>query len=121
LRTYPAPEGWVELRIVRLRELFNLFYKPDGGVWTFLDQWVRPDLPDTLQAGLIAYTDWDGAAPLYPDFERINKGDIPDGVADLTMVVDTLTLQPHGVERFDTRLTDFASLGAQKTMEQARL
>ncbi|MBL8233438.1 MAG: hypothetical protein JNL98_33385 [Bryobacterales bacterium] len=122
LRSYPAPEGWVELKIVRLRELFTLFHRPrQDSEWVLLDQWVRPDLPATVQAGLIAYTDWDSAAPLYPDFARINSQGIPDGIPDLMMTVDSLALAPHRLNRFGAQLIDFASLGAEKIRQQAAL
>ncbi len=119
LRTYPAPEGWVELKLVRLRELFTMFYRQDAGEWQYVDQWVRPDLPDALQVGLIAYTDWDGVAPLYPDFERINGERVENGVPDLVMTVDAISLRSHEVARFGTRLTDFASLGTEKVQQLA--
>ncbi|MEO1054390.1 MAG: hypothetical protein AAFX87_27375 [Bacteroidota bacterium] len=114
LRTYPAKPEWVQLRIVRLRELFTMLYKYEGEDWQYLDQWVRPDLPETLQVGLIAYTDWDNTAPLYPDFETINKKGIPNGVEDLIFKVQSVSFEYPKAERFGTALTDFASLGEEK-------
>jgi hypothetical protein len=114
LRSYPAQQGWVNLRIVRLRELFTLLYRYDGEEWTYLDQWVRPDLPQTVQVGLIAYTDWDGAAEVYPNLEAINKGQIPNGVEDLTLRVASIEFREPGIERFGTELTSFSSIGSDK-------
>jgi hypothetical protein len=114
LRSYPAQQGWVDLRIVRLRELFTLLYRYDGEAWAYLDQWVRPDLPQTVQVGLIAYTDWDGAAEVYPDMEAINKGQIPNGVEDLTLRVASIQFREPGIKRFGTELTSFSSIGGDK-------
>lgn len=114
LRSYPAQTGWVDLRIVRLRELFTLLYRYIGGEWTYLDQWVRPDLPQTVQVGLIAYTDWDGAAEVYPNLEAINKGQIPNGVEDLILRVASIQFREPGIQRFGTELTSFSSIGSEK-------
>ena len=114
LRTYPAKTEWVKLRMVRLRELFTMLYKYEGEDWQYLDQWVRPDLPETLEVGLIAYTDWDNTGPLYPDFETINSKGIQNGVEDLILKVESVSFEYPRAERFGTRLTDFASLGQEK-------
>lgn len=114
LRSYPAQRGWIDLRIVRLRELFTLMYRYDGGEWSYLDQWVRPDLPETVQVGLIAYTDWDGAAEVYPDLMAINQGQIPNGVEDLTLRVASIQFRRPSVARFGAELTSFSSIGAAK-------
>jgi hypothetical protein len=114
LRSYPAQRGWVDLRIVRLRELFTLLYRYDGGEWTYLDQWVRPDLPQTMQVGLIAYTDWDSTAEVYPNLEAINQGQIPNGVEDLTLRVASIQFREPGIQRFGTELTSFSSIGGDK-------
>lgn len=80
----PAPEGWVELRIARHGELFTLLHRADGAArWTVLEQFIRPDLPATLQVGITAYADWDSVAPLYPDFRAINERGAPTQNADL--------------------------------------
>ncbi|MEL7006306.1 MAG: hypothetical protein AAFN93_26805 [Bacteroidota bacterium] len=114
LRTYPAKTKWVQLRMVRLRELFTLLYKYEGGDWQLLDQWVRPDMPATLEVGLIAYTDWDNTGPLYPDFETINSKGVTNGVEDLMMYVEWVNCKRPISERFGTQLTDFGSLGEEK-------
>jgi hypothetical protein len=114
LRSYPAQRGWVDLRIVRLRELFTLLYRYVGGEWTYLDQWVRPDLPQTVQVGFIAYTDWDGAAEVYPNIEAINKGEIPNGVEDLILRVASIQFREPDIQRFGTELTSFSSIDSDK-------
>lgn len=114
LRSYPARRGWLDLRIVRLKELFTLLYRYDGEEWNYLDQWVRPDLPETLQVGLIAYTDWDGAAAVYPDLMAINEGRIPNGVEDLTLRVASIQFRQPSIGRFGTELTSFSSIDSSK-------
>ncbi|MGP4753692.1 hypothetical protein [Agrobacterium pusense] len=80
LKILQAQEGWVELRIARTGELFTLLHRPEGvHDWTVLDQMIRPDLPETLNVGLTAYSDWtsiarspnynvDGAVEQHADF-----------------------------------------------------
>jgi hypothetical protein len=114
LRSYPARRGWLDLRIVRLKELFTLLYRYDGEEWNYLDQWVRPDLPATVQVGSIAYTDWDGAAAVYPDIATINQGQIPNGVEDLTFRVASIQFRKPSIDRFGTELTSFSSIGSSK-------
>ena len=115
LRTSPAPAGWLDLRIVRLRELFTMFQRPAGETaMQLVDQWVRPDLPSRLQVGLIAYTDFDSAGAVYPDVEAINAGHVPNGVEDLIMTVASVTIEPTTIERFGPDIGDFASLSDTK-------
>lgn len=68
----------------------------------------------TLQIRLHAYTDWDSTGPLYLDFETINAGEIPGGIEELTLRVSEITLSAHGIPRFGTTLTSFASPGPEK-------
>ncbi len=54
----PAEAGWVDLRIERLGQTFNLYARFPGDDW-FLSRTIEHDLmPATLQVGLHAYTDW---------------------------------------------------------------
>lgn len=84
LKFSPAPQGWLQLRIARHGELFTLLAKADGAAeWTVLEQFIRPDLPETLNVGITAYADWDSVAPIYPDFKKINEQGAPKQNADL--------------------------------------
>ncbi|MBC8082908.1 MAG: hypothetical protein H7Z21_06810 [Hymenobacter sp.] len=83
LKIFPAQAGWMELRIVRQEEIFSLFYRYDGQPWQLLDQFIRPDLPATLQVGLTAYADWPSVAEVYPDYLRYNRHGTPTDHADL--------------------------------------
>jgi hypothetical protein len=84
LKFADAPQGWVRLRIARHGELFTLAHRADGeSTWTVIEQFIRPDLPETLQVGVTAYADWDSVAPIYPDYRRINEQGAPTQNADL--------------------------------------
>jgi hypothetical protein len=85
LKISDAPSNHLDLRIVRDGSIFTLLYRstePDAK-WTVRDQFIRSDLPGTLWVGLTAYSDWDSAAPLYPDYLRINRDGPPTSAADL--------------------------------------
>ncbi len=47
-----------ELRIVRLGTVVVALLRDPCDVWRIHDRFERTDLPDTLQAGVVAYTDW---------------------------------------------------------------
>lgn len=106
LKISPAPAGWVTLRIARQGELFTLLHKAeDAADWTLLDQFIRPDLPETLNVGLTAYADWDSAAPIYPDFVRYNT-EPPALNGDLIAHVDSITFRRPSVGRFPLATLD---------------
>jgi hypothetical protein len=52
------PSGDAELMIQREAKVFGLYARPFGtkGVWTRVKTYYRPDLPNTLQAGIIIYS-----------------------------------------------------------------
>jgi hypothetical protein len=56
----------VNLRIVRIGEVFLMLYQFTGGPWTLSRCFDRPDLPQTLQVGVHAYTDWTTITTRYP-------------------------------------------------------
>jgi hypothetical protein len=109
LRIYPSRSGWMRLRIVRLGEQFTLLHQFDGEAWTVLDQFIRPDLPDLLQVGLTAYTDWDSVAAIYPDYVRYNVKGVSNGQPDLIAYVKTIEFRRPAVER-----SPIASLTAEQ-------
>ena len=51
----PWPNGEGELRICRIGSTFNLYIRTPGQTWQLKDSFNRPDLPDTLQVGAVAY------------------------------------------------------------------
>lgn len=93
LRIYPAKHGWINLRIIRLREVFTLLYKFEHGEWQYLDQFIRPDLPDHLQVGLTAYADWSSSAEIYPDYRLNNESGAPKEEADLIAYFDYFSIR----------------------------
>lgn len=89
LELHPAQLDWVELRIVREGSVFQLSYKYNGAEWTPLKSYDRPDLPDVLQVGLNAYTDFYSAPrSLRRDYMTYNTTVVKDGNADLRVTVD---------------------------------
>ena len=58
---------WVNLRVLRVGEVFLMLYQFTGGPWTLSRCFDRPDLPQTLQVGVHAYTDWNTITSRYPD------------------------------------------------------
>lgn len=100
LKTLPARAGWMELRIVRLNEIFTLLYRYEGTTdWQLLDQFIRPDLSTTLQVGLTAYSDWPSVEKTYPDYQRYNTKGTPEEHADLIATIDWITFRRPTVER----------------------
>jgi hypothetical protein len=57
-KTFKWPSGDAELMIQREAVVFGLYARPFGtkGEWTRVQTYYRPDLPNTLQAGIIIYS-----------------------------------------------------------------
>jgi hypothetical protein len=75
LKLRPARAGWHELRIVRLRETFLLLSRAEGESWRLRERVMRRDVPNTLQVGLIAYSDGTNAPPAWRDPRAHNTAD----------------------------------------------
>ncbi|MEO1292528.1 MAG: hypothetical protein AAFV62_06825, partial [Pseudomonadota bacterium] len=100
LKILPSPTGWVELRIARHAELFTLMHRAEGAdEWTVADQMIRPDLPQILNVGLTAYSDWETVAPIYPNVMQININGAPENNADLIAFVDRISFRRPAVGR----------------------
>ncbi len=99
LKIFPSKQGWMDLRIVRLGEIFSLLYRYDGAEWTLLDQFIRPDFPMTLQVGITAYADWNSVAAVYPDYASYNKNGAPKDQADLTATFDSFSIRRPNVKK----------------------
>ncbi len=96
----------VDLRIARQGELFTLLARIEGeAAFTPVEQFIRPDLPETLAVGLTAYSDWGAAAPLYPDFARYNR-EAPAGEGDLVARVERIDFRRPTVDRFPVATLD---------------
>jgi hypothetical protein len=74
-----VPDGWIELRTVRVGPRFFLLRRTDGDRWRLHWEYVRPDLPHTLQVGVDAQTGTD------------------DDRGDLVAHVDSVRFAPTGL------------------------
>lgn len=102
----PSAPGWVELALARVGPQLVSMYRLPHGSWTEGRRWARPDLPATLQWGLVAYTDWQSFQTDNPSTAQVNKGGLPHGSPDLIATVDRARfLRPHIPDGVDiTRL-----------------
>ena len=94
------------IRIARIGDAYISLRRPQGGAWTVHARFSRPDLPDTLQVGLTAYTDWQTVQtfdPLEHNQTVINTGD-PDLIARFDYVRYRRPSLPSALEGLD--LTD---------------
>lgn len=115
LSILPATEGPTELRIARHGELFTLMVRPEGEDWRVLDQYIRPDLPETLNVGLTAYADYGSVAPTYPDYRLYNTQGAPTDEADLVAYVDRIDFRRPVTGRFPIANIDApASFGREQ-------
>ncbi|MEM6432663.1 MAG: hypothetical protein AAF773_02220 [Cyanobacteria bacterium P01_D01_bin.115] len=107
LKISEAQAGWMRLRVTRSGELFTLLYQADGsGEWTVLDQFIRPDLPATLNVGLTAYADWDSLAPDYPNYQQYNEQGASAQNADLLAYVESIDFRRPSTSRFPLATLD---------------
>jgi hypothetical protein len=61
----------LELRIVRSGSTVTTMYRQPGAeMWQLAGSFSRPDMPETLQVGLVAYTDWDKMSGFDPFFQN---------------------------------------------------
>ncbi len=59
-----------ELQIARIGAAVITLYRRPGESWVVHRRFARGDLPSTLQAGLVAYTDWQKVASYTPQFHN---------------------------------------------------
>ncbi|MFI6736075.1 hypothetical protein ACIBI9_24380 [Nonomuraea sp. NPDC050451] len=78
--------GWVDLALGRVGRVFVALYREDGGKWKVGRRWPS-NLPDVLQWGITAYTDWDSYNLLKKDATKANAK-LVKGVPDLKLTVD---------------------------------
>jgi hypothetical protein len=107
---YPQGQpAWVELRVARQGELFSLLHRIEGRrEFTLLDQFIRPDLPQRLNVGLTAYSDWNTETNHYPDFVRYNTQPAARN-ADLVARVERVDFRRPTVDRFAVASFDVRS------------
>ncbi len=95
LKLHPNKLDWVSLKIDRKGGVFTLFYRYDEqDEWTQIETFVRNDLPQTLQVGLNAYTDFYSAGKeLMSDYFKYNTTVVNYGKPDLRVKVDYFRIQ----------------------------
>lgn len=69
LRLIPSSTDWLDLRVVRVGQTFVMLYRLPGGSWQLSRCFDRPDMPEQLQVGLNAYTDWQIIATKFSENE----------------------------------------------------
>ncbi|MCA9039554.1 MAG: hypothetical protein KDA65_04325, partial [Planctomycetaceae bacterium] len=62
----PIHTGNIELRIARVGDAVISMYRYPGQQWTVHRRFERDDMPDTLQLGLVTYSDWTKANDFEP-------------------------------------------------------
>lgn len=90
LELFPADTGWVELRLERLNDIYTVEYKFPDSEWEQLrvyDETERPIMSDTLQVGIVAYTDWPSISQ-YVNDPFTFKNMVVNGNPDLRSYVD---------------------------------
>ncbi|MEO3861566.1 hypothetical protein [Acrocarpospora sp. B8E8] len=116
----PMTTEWVDLVLARVGGAVISLYRPDGGAWWVGARWRREDLPDTLQWGIAAYTDWDSFGPLQADPMAANKKRVK-GQPDLRLTVDYVHFNqprvPAGVDLLDAGSVPDATLVQLLTAE----
>ena len=107
LKIFDAPEGWMRLRVARSGELFTLLYQEENSnEWKVLEQFIRPDLPETLNVGLTAYADWDSVAADYPNYQEYNENGASTQNADLVAYVESIDFRRPTTPRFPVATLD---------------
>ncbi|MEM6521992.1 MAG: hypothetical protein AAF892_16525 [Cyanobacteria bacterium P01_D01_bin.71] len=107
LKIFDAQEGWMRLRVARSGELFTLLYQADGSnEWAVLDQFIRPDLPETLNMGLTAYADWESVSVEYPNYQQYNEQGASTQNADMVAYVESIEFRRPSTPRFPLATLD---------------
>ncbi len=83
LKVFPSKQGWVYLSISRIDHTFYQSYRYEGEQqWILLRVIERPEMPDELQAGMLAYSGfwnlmkWYFSAKKFNSNETKNKADL---------------------------------------------
>ncbi|TKD00891.1 DUF1349 domain-containing protein [Polyangium fumosum] len=101
LELSPRTPGWVELRIARVGTRITLLRRAEKEDWRVMRREERPELPRTLQVGLIAYTDYDSLKwdLIFNRVDRYHNRVITDGVPDLIGRFDYVRFQRPSVSK----------------------
>jgi hypothetical protein len=87
-------DDWVHIKIIRINHTYLQFYKyDDQDQWTFLKRYDRPDLPNTLQIGMIALADTAKTFGMDPKEFNITVFNNETSTADLIVQFDYVRFQ----------------------------
>ena len=101
--------------------VFTLLYQAeDDNEWNVLDQFIRPDLPETLNVGLTAYADWDSLIPDYPNYQQYNVQGASSQNADLIVYVESIDFRRPMTPRFPLATLD-PSVSLNPQLSEARM
>lgn len=87
------------IRLVRLAPYVLVLYQFPGDPWVVHQRYLRADLEDTLQAGMVTYTDWNKVftyEPLFHNGHVLNEDLDPDPSSNPGMPFD-----PDVITRYD--------------------
>jgi len=65
-----APGNLITIQLVRIGDSVLTLYQEPGEDWVVHRRYDRADLPETLQVGMVAYTEWDLIWPNFTPFEH---------------------------------------------------
>ncbi len=85
LELSPSSRSSATLQLARLNRYVIALLKTPADDWIVHRRFERNDLPETLQLGLVTYTDWDKAstyAPLFHNSNTLTTGLSPDPSSD---------------------------------------
>jgi hypothetical protein len=87
---YPRETGdWIELRLVRLGRTVIALYRHPEGDWQIHERYYRNHLPNTLQVGLMAYSDYPTVREqIWYDAWKYKTSVIQDGNEDMKVEAD---------------------------------
>lgn len=90
VKHYPREtSGWIELRLVRLNQTVIALYRRPEGDWQIHERFYRPDLPGSLQVGLMAYGDYATVRKeMWYDPWAYNTSVLRDADADMRVTAD---------------------------------
>jgi len=81
--------GAARLQIARIGNFIITLYQADGGDWAVFRRHNRADMPDLLQVGMVAYTEWNRAndfSPFNHNSTVITESANPDLIADFDYI-----------------------------------
>lgn len=84
LELIPVNASTAELRVERIGDSVTTMYRMEGDVdWQVAANFDRPDMPDTLQVGLVGYTNYEKTSTFQPVFANNNTLiDTPENAAN---------------------------------------